>query len=489
MIKNEKWTEEKFLKVRKEVLSSWKTGQDPLLDLDKTVERLKKIPDHKQFSKVLIEAKAQNKTLIQPRAGTALVDKHIELLQFLEETGADLLPSTIDSYTRQNRYEEAEKGILESQRLNRSMLNGFPAVNYGVKTCMNVFEQVNVPVQARHGTPDSRLLAEIIHAAGWTSNEGGAISYNLPYAKNVSLEDTIYYWQYCDRLVGYYEERGVSINREPFGPLTGTLVPPCISNAVAIIETLLAAEQGVKNITVGYGMGGNFIQDIAAMRALEIQTNAYLKKYGYQDVILTTVFHQWMGGFPQDEAEAMGLIAYSSTVGALSNATKIITKTPLESIGIPTKEANAMGIKNSKLVTHVLKDQTFPESEKLKAETNQIIKEVDSLLHHTFKLGNGDLAVGTVKAFEMGIIDIPFAPSRFNKGQMLPARDNEGNIRILEFGNLGLSEEIKQFHIKKLNERAHYENREVSFQMTVDDIYAVSKGVLVGRPERTNNEN
>ena len=58
------------------------------------------------------------------------------------------------------------------------MLNGFPAVNYGVDGCRKVYEAVNVPLQARHGTPDSRLLAEIIHASGWTSNEGGAISYN-----------------------------------------------------------------------------------------------------------------------------------------------------------------------------------------------------------------------------------------------------------------------------------------------------------------------
>jgi hypothetical protein len=65
------------------------------------------------------------------------------------------------------------------------------------------------------------LLAEIIHAAGWTSNEGGGISYNIPYAKSISLSDSIYYWQYCDRLVGYYEEQGISINREPFGPLNG----------------------------------------------------------------------------------------------------------------------------------------------------------------------------------------------------------------------------------------------------------------------------
>ncbi|MFO7750682.1 MAG: hypothetical protein R6V54_11390, partial [Desulfobacteraceae bacterium] len=50
-------------------------------------------------------------------------------------------------------------------------------------------------------------------AAGWTSNEGGGISYNIPYAKNIGLEDTIKYWQYCDRLVGYYAEHGVEIIR------------------------------------------------------------------------------------------------------------------------------------------------------------------------------------------------------------------------------------------------------------------------------------
>lgn len=482
-LRNKKWTEEEFLQVRKEVLASWKTGSDPLLNLDKAVERLKKVPDHKNFSLKLMKAKKERRTCIQPRAGVALLEEHISLLKHLEEAGADFLPTTIDSYTRQNRYEEAERGIEESKRLNRSMLNGFPAVNYGVSVCARVLDEVNLPLQARHGTPDSRLLAEIIHAAGWTSNEGGAISYNLPYAKNVSVHDSILYWQYCDRLVGYYGDRGITINREPFGPLTGTLVPPCITNVVGIIEALLAAEQGVKNITVGYGMGGNLIQDIAAMQALEEQTNFYLKKYGYNDVFVTTVFHQWMGGFPADEAEAMGLIAYSSAVAQMAGATKVITKTPLESIGIPTKEANASGIKTSKLVVQLLKDQKFPKSKELEEEKNQIKKEVDSLLYHTYKLGDGDLAIGTVKAFEMGIIDIPFAPSKFNKGAMLPARDNEGNIRILEFGNLGLSDEIKDFHKKKLEERAKFENREVSFQMTVDDIYAVSNGVLVGRKD------
>ena len=483
MVQNKKLTEQEFYAQREQVLASWKTGKDYHLDFDESVPFLQSIPENKNFAIKLEKAKKQNaRTLVQPRAGVPVINKHIELLQFLEEAGADFLPSTIDSYTRQNRYAEAEFGIKESILNERALLNGFPCVNYGVTGCKQVFDAVNVPLQARHGTPDARLLAEIIHAAGWTSNEGGGISYNLPYAKSVSLEDSIKYWQYSDRLVGIFEEKGVHINREPFGPLTGTLVPPCISNTVAIIETLLAAEQGVKNITVGYGMGGNVLQDVAAVRALQEQTEEYLEKFGYKDMVVTTVFHQWMGGFPQDENEALGLIALSSTVGALSGATKMITKTPHESVGIPTKEANAQGIKASKLVTRLLCDQRYPNSPELQVEIDQIKKEVNCLMDAVLKVGDGDLAQGTVNAFKQGLIDVPFAPSKFNAGLILPARDNDGYIRIFEFGNLALTDEIKEFHKKKIQERAEAEGRPVSFQFTIDDIYAVSVGHLVGRP-------
>lgn len=483
-LRNKKWTLEQFLQVREEVLKTWPTGSSDLLNLDTAIENLKKVPESKNFAMKLNKAKLTGRTTIQPRAGVAVLEDHILLMQHLEGAGADFLPSTIDSYTRQNRYQEAENGINESRKIGRSLLNGFPAVNYGVEGCMKVLESVNVPLQARHGTPDSRLLAEIIHAAGWTSNEGGAISYNVPYAKNVSLESTIKYWQYCDRLVGFYEEKGIKINREPFGPLTGTLVPPSISNTVAIIETLLAAEQGVKNITVGYGQGGNLIQDVAAVNALRDQVEEYLQEYGYKDMEISTVFHQWMGGFPADEAEALGLISMASTVAALSKATKMITKTPYESIGVPTKEANAMGIKASKFVVTLLQDQKYEESPKYKEEYEQIKKEVKSIMDHIFILGEGDLAVGTVKAFEQGILDIPFAPSNYNAGKLLPARDIEGYIRILEFGNIGFSEEIKEFHRRKIKERADAEGREVSFQLTVDDIYAVSSGKLIGNSKK-----
>jgi len=479
-IQNKKIGQAEFEALRREVLAQWPTGKD--VDLEEAVAYHKAMPASRNFSQKLVDAKRAGKTLIQPRAGVPVIEEHIKLMQYLEQYGeADLLPSTIDSYTRQNRYEEAENGIAASIKEGRALMNGFPAVNHGVMNCRRVVESVNLPLQVRHGTPDARLLAEITLAGGFTSYEGGGISYNLPYCKNVPMERTIRDWQYVDRLTGLYEEMGVSINREPFGPLTGTLVPPCISHAAAVIEALLAAEQGVKNITVGYGQCGNLIQDIAAIRTLQELTDEYLKKYGYEGVEVTTVLHQWMGGFPADEAKAFGVISSGALTAGLAKATKVIVKTPHEAVGIPTMEANAEGLRCTKQVVNMVSDQTFASSQ-LDAEMEIIRAETRCIVDKCFELGNGDIAVGICRGVESGALDVPFAPCRANKGLMLPCRDNDGAVRILNMGNLPFTQDLKDFHAAKIAERAKAEKRDATFQMVIDDVYAIGKGRLVGRP-------
>ena len=480
-IQNKRISNDEFYKQRQEVLTQWPTGKD--VDLEEAVADHKAMPESRKFGKKLLDAKRDGRTLVQPRAGVPVVEEHIKLMQYLEQYGeADLLPSTIDSYTRQNRYEEAENGIAESIRLGRALMNGFPAVNHGVAKCRQVIESVNLPMQVRHVTPDARLLTEITYAGGFTSYEGGGISYNLPYCKNIPMERTIKDWQYVDRLTGLYEEMGVSINREPYGPLTGTLVPPCISHAAAIIEALLAAEQGVKNITVGYGQCGNLRQDVAAIRTLEELTDEYLKKYGYDDVQVTTVLHQWMGGFPADEAKAFGVISSGSLIAALAKATKVIVKTPHEAVGIPTMEANAEGLRCTKQVINMYADQIL-SSDKVELEKEIIRQETRCIVDKCFELGNGDIAVGVCRAVQAGVLDVPFAPCRANAGLMLPCRDNDGAIRILNIGNLPFNKDLIDFHASKIEERAKAENRKASFQMVVDDVYAIGKGRLVGRPK------
>jgi len=466
---------------RAEALATWPTGAD--VDLEEAFAHQKAIPESRRFSVAMRDAAARHAVLIQPRAGVALIDEHLRLLRFLENEGeADLLPTTIDAYTRQNRYADAAKGIAKSEAAGTSLLNGFPAVNHGVAGCRRVTEAVQRPVQVRHGTPDARLLAEITLAGGFTSFEGGGISYNVPYAKNVSIARSIADWRYVDRLCGIYGERGYPINREPFGPLTGTLVPPCIGIAIGILEGLLALEQGVTSLTLGYGQGGNLAQDAAALAALRELAHERFHAAGFDGYELTTVFHQWMGGFPEDESKAFATICWGAAVARLGGADKVIVKTPHEAMGIPTKEANAQGLRATRQMVNMLADQGTIETPEIEREQGIIRREVTAILERTLELGGGDPAAGAVAAFEAGVLDVPFAPSIHNRGRVLPMRDDEGCIRLFNTGELPLDPETAAFHRERLEQRGRTEGRKVSFQMVTDDIYAISKGRLVGRP-------
>ena len=187
------------------------------------------------------------------------------------------------------------------------------------------------------------------------------------------------------------------------------------------------------------------------------------------------------GGFPADEAKAFGVISTGSLIAAFAKATKVIVKTPHEAVGIPTMEANAQGLRCTKQVVNMMADQTFQDA-RLPQEEEIISRETRCIVDKCFELGEGDIAVGVCRAVEAGVLDIPFAPCRYNAGLMLPCRDNNGAVRILNPGNLPLTQELKDFHAGKIDERAKAENRKASFQMVIDDVYSIGKGRLVGRP-------
>ena len=108
--------------------------------------------------------------------GKATIEEQIELLTYVEKEGqADLLGTSVDSFSRQNDYEEAERGIAESRKGGRSVLNGLPLVNHGVAGFRRVIEAVNSPVSMRYGAADPRLIDEIGYAGGHTSGATDAL--------------------------------------------------------------------------------------------------------------------------------------------------------------------------------------------------------------------------------------------------------------------------------------------------------------------------
>lgn len=470
-----------FQEIREKVLGTWPTGKQ--VNLEEAFEFHKGLPKNKISALKLADGKKKGIIFLQPRAGVAIVEEQINLLIFLQDFGkADFLPVTIDSYTRHNKYEEAEAGLQATKRFGKSMLNGFPAVNQGVFSSRRIVEAINVPVEIRHGSPDARLLAEISLAAGFTDFEGGGISYNIPYAKDVSLEESIFNWQYVDRLVGLYQQNGIAINRESFGALTGTLVPPSISISIGIIEALLAAEQGVKNISLGYGQCGNLIQDVAAMKSLGFLAKKYLREFGYKDRLLTTVFHQWMGGFPKNEDKAAAVIAWAAMSGAIAKPNKIICKTTQEAFGVPTRESNVAGLLITRQAMSMLGEQKILPKEQIREEVEMIEREVGAILKKVIELGNQNIAKGTILAFKEGNIDVPFASSRFTLGRVTPVRDIAGRIRFLDCGNLPFERDIIDFHKSKVKERQRRSGFVSKYEMTIADIVAVSEGRLIGEP-------
>ena len=57
-IKNKKWSDDEFYKVRKEILATWETGKE--VDLDEAIAHHKSLPEHKIFSNKLNKANTLN---------------------------------------------------------------------------------------------------------------------------------------------------------------------------------------------------------------------------------------------------------------------------------------------------------------------------------------------------------------------------------------------------------------------------------------------
>jgi methylaspartate mutase epsilon subunit len=442
-----------FDKLRKEVLPTWKTGHGAR-DIEDNARFLNEQPTFAQLQREVIEG--DRRMLVQPRSGVALVDQQIALFKAFKSVGAQVLSYQVDSYTRNNNYHAAEDEIRHASLVECS-INGFPVINHGVPALRRVIAETQVPLQTRHSTREPRLLAEISYAGGVSAFEGGAICYNIPYYNDYQLTESIPVWQYVDRLTGIYHERyGIVIDREFFGTLTATLIPPCLAIATGILESLLAVQQGVRCVSIGYAEQGHRIQDIAAIRTIDRVAPKILENAGFEGIQVNSIFHQYMAAFPPLPHLAEQLIRESAVTAALSGATRMLTKTPVESFKIPSMRDNVEGLMLNFQGIDSAIGQTV-DMAKVEDEARIIEQEVWAIVDAVIQCGKGNVASGIVKAFQTGILDIPFAPSVHNRGQAMTARDCEGAVRFLRVGNLPLDRDLIAFHREKMNDRRREE--------------------------------
>jgi len=473
-LKNQRWSDEEFLTERKKALSLWPTGRE--VDLEEAVHYLQSVPPEKNYALKVVKAKREGRTLVQPRGGVALIEDHIELLNYLQDQGgADLLPATTDTYTRNLRFQDAERGIEESRRQGRSMLNGCPLVNHGLGAVRRISESSRNPVIVLSGTAFPQLTAEMGFAGGLTAFLGAGISYTAAYTKDLPFEQGIINYQYVDRLASFYQEKGIRLHREQPGFLTGTLIPPGIGIAVAVLEMLMAAGQGVKHYSMGLCQGLDLIQDVAALRALEEVGRDYLIRLGYGDVFFSIATHQWMQAFPVDEPRAYAVIALGGVIAALAGATQVITKSTHEAEGIPTKEANAAGVKATRMAVQLMRSNRLPECPEVLQEQKIIIRESRSILDKALEMGDGDAVLSAIRSLQAGILDIPWAPNRHVAGKVIPVRDASGAVRYLDHANLPLPQDVLEYNRGKIRERERRGGQKVDYEAAIHDITEVSK--------------
>ncbi len=460
-----------FFKKRNKVLNEWKTGLE--VNDERTIKNCLK---NRTMDDYLWEIHNNSDIAIQPRTGVADLNSQIVLLQKLQENGISIASVQLDSACRQKKFIKAEEGLEQSLETGQSILNGFPVPIHGVSGVEKLTGSINIPFQIRGGAIDHCLAYEIGICGGATGVEGGFLSYLLPYQKNIHPLESIKYWDYVDTLCGYYQNKyNLSINREFFGPLTTTLVLPSMAIVINIIETLFAAKRGVKSISVGLAEQGNRSQDIAAIRVLKKLTEYYLTKYSYTDCRVTTVFHQYMGAFPFNYEKSKEIIYESAITAKLAGATRIMTKTPVESFKIPNVYDNIEGIN---IVKKGIKDANFLKinENKVEYEMQLMQKEVISIMDYIENIEESSIELKAVKAVEKGIIDIMFSPNNYNCNNLICFRNTEGAIRVSNPDFLPFTKEIKNFHLNELALRMEQEKNKKLYSILSKDLTFIWKG-------------
>ncbi len=379
----------------------------------------------------------QEKMLVQPRGGFPTYQQQFALYEYFVDAGVDVLPLTVDSNTRLNDYTTAKKMLRLSEENEMDMLNGYPLVTHGYRTTRKMITHFDRPVSLRHGTPDARLLIETAIASGIFEIEGGPITYLLPYSKNFPLDKALLYWKYVERVCANYSKLNEPINRESFGPLTATLVPPAITIVIQLLEMMLSLEEGVESFSVSFAQQGSMLQDIVTGRVLRKLAAHYAAEIGSADASIQLVYHQWMGAFPTSQDFAEQLINLSTVIASMVGADKIITKTREEATGIPTKEANAKTVADTQYCLRILNGLPSVVDEE---EEEILTLEVEAIMEAVFNDPADTLWRKVFNSIRNGIVDVPFSPHIINQNAMITIRDASKNIRIIERGNVPIPE-------------------------------------------------
>jgi methylaspartate mutase epsilon subunit len=474
-VTNKKWSEDDLFEMRKEVLAQWPTGRD--VDLNEAIEYHKQIPLKKRIQELLKVSRQQGVRQVGKQFGHALVEDNVEHIKLLEDAGIDNVTIVLDTYSRHGQFQKAQAALEGSRKRGGTMLNGYPVVNQGVQNTRKFIELVDIPMWSGCAhDEDPRLAVEVTLAGGFTGIQFHQLNDLIQHSKNYPLDKRIINDQYGTRLAAYYTEHGAPIAMFTPAPLGG-LEPPEMKIATLILASLLAAEQGVKEITPRFNSTVHLTQTVAALKVLRILLREYLDLFDYNDTTLDIGFNLWQGAWPLDLNEAAAFMAFEVSIAALAGINNISVKGLDEAHGVSTREADVGAVKIANKVLETVGQYRLAESDELKTEEAMINLAVKAIIDKVIELGDGDVAVGEIKAVEFGIIDAAFSPWQSLVKKVLPVRDASGAIRYLQPGNIPLPMEVLEYHKQKVLERKIMEGAKSDIELVIEDVTRFSRAI------------
>ncbi|KKZ69364.1 FAD/NAD(P)-binding protein [Streptomyces showdoensis] len=382
------------------------------------------------------EAAQAGELVVQPRMGMVAPEDMAAgvtaVADLPERTVATL---TIDSYTRVGDHAAATAALRTGHPLN-----GFPLVSHGPRTTARVAAAAGrrTPVQVRHGSADPMAIFRTMTAAGLAASEGGPVSYCLPYGRTPLAESVAAWRDSVQFLTEESRNQGRRAHLESFGGcLLGQLCPPSLLVAVSVLECLFFAQNGAASVSLSYAQQTHAAQDAGALAALRLLADELLPPAVDRHIVLYT----YMGVYPRTVPGARLLLRRSAELAVRGGAQRLIVKTETEAHRIPTVEENLTALRVAADAARAARARPHalgpPGGGPAGADTEEILAEARALVGAVLALSD-DIGVALLKAFDRGLLDVPFCLHPDNRGEARSAVAADGRLQWTDLGALPL---------------------------------------------------
>jgi methylaspartate mutase epsilon subunit len=175
-----------------------------------------------------------------------------------------------------------------------------------------------------------------------------------------------------------------------------------------------------------------------------------------------------MGQFPAQRERAAALIACSSLISSMIAADKVVVKTIDEALGVPRPEINAEACDTVQYVLRTFRSAETVTSPMIEREATLIESEVKSILGAIFEISGSAFWESVFRAFQLGYLDVPFAPHADNANKLLSVRDGNGSVRIAHPGAVPISQE--DAHLEKELMEGREDRADKTYRQMLADI-------------------